>query len=322
LYTKENYNIFKNMFLDKKIQKKLTALAGGLFMFVLSTGCSEKNAVTDTTQKTIKIAAVFYPQYIMCLNLTQNIPDIELSQPVSTSTFSFSDYEFTINDLAEISSCDILVINGAGMEHFPAQVLKLKENKLIAAAENYPLINNNPYIWMSPSGARYEVQRIAVGLSNLDPVHAQQYKANALIYEKKLASLSNEMHGILAAYKENSIVTFYEPVRYFADEFGLNILSVINCKSGTGPDKNEYAGFVHRIKSFQINGKNICLYAEQQFPVSAETLIEKKTGLVVNKIDPCVSGPLVPDAYIDAQEKNLLIFVQSLSGNYDDGDNR
>jgi zinc transport system substrate-binding protein len=319
---KENYNILKRMFSDKRKSKKLTALAGSLCMFFLSAGCSEKNAVSDTTQKTIKIAAVYYPQYIMCLNLTQNIPDVELFLPVSTGMFSFSDYELTINDLSEISSCDILVINGAGMEHIPAQILKIKENKLIVAAEKYPLINNNPYIWMAPSGARYEILRIACGLANLDPVHAQQYKSNAKIYEKKLDSLSNEMKEALAAYKQNNVITFYEPVRYLANEFGLNILSVIKCKSGAVLGKNEYAGFLSQIKSVQKNSKNICLYAEQQFSPSTENLIETKTGLVVNKIDPCVSGPFVPDAYTDAQEKNLLIFVQSLSGNYDDEGNR
>ena len=289
-------------------------------MFFLSSGCSEKKAA-DTSQKTVKIAAAFYPQYIMCLNITQNISDVELTLSVPSGTFPLSDYQLSRKDLAEIYACDIFVINGAGMENFPAQVLTLKKSRLIAAAGNYPLINNNPYVWLSPAGACYEVQRIADGLSNLDSLHASQYRTNAEIYEKKLTSLSNEMRKALAVYKGTSIVTLYEPVRYLSDEFGLNILSAIKYWPETEADKKGLTEFVRQIKSAQKNSRHICLYAEQQFPVSVGKLIETKTGLIVHKIDPCISGPLVPDAYIDAQEKNLFIFVQSLSGCYDDGDN-
>jgi zinc transport system substrate-binding protein len=306
----------------KKISKKLTVFICIFSIFFLPVSCSKKNASADTPLKKVKITAAFYPLYIMCLNITQDIPDVELSLLVPQDTVSFSDYEFTTKDLTIISSCDILVINGAGMEQFPAQTLKLKQNKLITAAENYPLINNNPCIWISPSGARYEVQQTADGLSRLDPGHAAKYRKNAEIYEKKLSSLSNEMNKALTVYKGNDIVTFYEPLGYLAEEFGLNILSVIVHKPGVQPGTKELTGVVRQIKSAQKNNRSICLYAEQQFPSSAEKIIETKTELVINKIDTCSTGLLDPDAYIDAQEKNLLVFMQSLSGNYDDGDNQ
>lgn len=309
------------MFSERKVLQGLTALTGGLFMLFFPAGCSKKNVPPEPPRRTLKITAAFYPQYVMCLNLTQNVPDVELSLLVPDTTLNFSDYRLTTKDLTAVSSCGIFVINGVGMEQFLDQARKLKPDALIIAAENYPLVHNNPYVWVSPSGARYEVRQIAAGLARLDPVHAAQYEANAGIYEKKLSVLSDEMHAALDPYKGSSVISFHEAFPYLAEEFGLHIVSEVKHKTGAVPDKRELTAALRQIKSAQKNNSSICLYAEQQYPPAAAEMIEAETGLPVNELDFCITGQLTPDAYTDAQEKNLLVLRQSLSDNYDDGDN-
>lgn len=298
----------------------MTVLAGGLFMLFLSAGCS-RQAVPQDTSGALRITAAFYPQYIMCLNLTQNVTGVELSLLVPDTTLYFSDYRLTTKDLAAVSSCDIFVINGAGMEQFLRQAQKIKPDTLITAAEKYSPVNNNPYIWLSPSGAISEVQQIAEGLAGLDPAHAEKYKENADLYEKKLSRLSDEMHTTLDKYKGCSIIIFDEPFRYLAAEFDLHAVLSIDRRPGAVPDKKELAANLHQIKNVQKNCRSICLYAELQYPRSSGETIETETGLPINRLDLCVTGECTPDAYINAQEKNLLILRQSLSGNYDDGEN-
>lgn len=288
-------------------------------MLFFPAGCAKKNVPADSTRMTLKITAAFYPQYVMCLNLTQNVPDVELSLLVPDTTLCFSDYRLTTKDLTAVSSCDVFVINGAGMEQFPDQARKLKPESLIAAAENYPLLNDNPYVWVSPAGARYEVRQIAAGLSRLDPAHAAQYETNAGIYERKLAALSDEMHAALNPYKGSGVISFHEAFPYLAAEFGLRIVSDVKHKPGTAPDKKELTDTLRQIKSAQKNNGGICLYAELQYQSAAAEKIETETGLSVNGLDFCITGRLTAGAYIDAQEKNLLVLRQSLSDRYDEG---
>jgi zinc transport system substrate-binding protein len=306
---------------EKKTAKKLTVLGAVLFLLFLPAGCTKK-AVREIPVKTVKITATFYPLYIMCLNLTQGVSGVELSLLAPDTTVSLREYMLTTKDLTAVSSCDILVANGAGMERFIEQAVKLKQNALITAADHYPLIDTDPYIYFSPAGARYEVRQIADGLCRLDPEHSAKYRVNAEIYDRKLSALSDEMHEALKPYKGNNIIVLHEAFRYLAAEFGLNAVSAIDRIPGTTPSPLDFSSIVRSIKSQQKNSRYICLYAEQQYPAAAAEALESKTGLVINKLDPCVSGPLTPEAYTDAQEKNLLVLRQSLSDNYDDGDSR
>ena len=291
-------------------KRSLSAVFAALCIFT-AVSCSKKTEKADS--RTIKITATFYPLYIMCLNLTANVPDVELTMLAPPETGCLHDYTLTTKDMQAITSCSILVANGAGMESFLDKALSLKKDAVITAAEGYSLIDGNPHVWVAPAGALYEVRRIADGLVKLDPAHAQQYAANEASYCRKLSDLSAEMHTMLDPYAGSSIITFHEAFPYFASEFSLNLASVIEREPGTAPSAKELSELIRQIKSVQKTGRAVSLYAEPQYSSSSADVIASETGLTVYELDPCVTGPLSADAYINAQEKNMLVLAQSLS---------
>ena len=286
--------------------KKMTAALAAFCLAALT-------AFSAQPQKVLKITATFHPLYIMLENITENVPGVEIAMLAPANTGCLHDYELTTRDMKAITNCDILVANGAGMENFLQKALSMKKGAVIVAADGFPLTENNPHVWVSPTGAVYEVQNIAAGLEKLDTAHAALYKQNADTYVSKLQQLSSDMHAALDGFAGSRIVTFHEAFPYFASEFHLSIASVIEREPGTIPNARELADLIAQIKQAQKDGSSISLFAEPQYSSSAAGVIARETGLTVYELDPCVTGPLDKDSYITSMRQNMTVLQKALS---------
>jgi zinc transport system substrate-binding protein len=269
--------------------------------------------IKEERQNEVKITATFYPLYIMLENITDGIPGVSISMLAPPNTGCLHDYELTTKDMKAITSCDILIANGAGMEMFLDRALEQKKGAVIVAAEGFQLVDDNPHVWVSPKGAAYEVNHITEKLAELDKVHAAQYKANGARYAAEIETLAADMHAALDKYAGSRIITFHEAFPYFAAEFKLNQVSVIEREPGTVPNAKELAQLIALIKEAQQNGRNISLFAEPQYSSSAADVIAAETGLKVRELDPCVTGTFAKDSYIVTMKKNLNVLKEALS---------
>ena len=281
---------------------------------MLLTGCTKSAKQSDGVKKdgSIKICATFYPLYVMLLNITDGVPGVELSMLAPSDTGCLHDYQLTTRDMKAIESCDVLVANGAGMEDFLDKALSLKKERTIVAAEGMHLVDNNPHVWVSPSGALYEVEHITQKLSELDSTRGALYRKNADAYEAKLTILLNEMHRSLDKYAGAKVITFHEAFPYFTAEFKFTPVAVIERDAGTEPSAKELASLIKTIQAAQAGGEKITLFAEPQYPSGAAEIISKETGLTVGELDPAVTGALDKDAYLDAMKKNEDVLKQML----------
>lgn len=274
---------------------------------------SGKQASASADSGKIKITASFYPIYIMLLNLTDGIDDVEVSLLAPAETGCLHDYQLTTGDMKLIEKCDILVVNGSGMEDFFDKAFSMKKGSLIVASDGFELLDGNPHVWVSVSGAIYEVQKITEGLCALDSKNSESYKKNSLAYIEKLNVLEQKMKSALASFAGKKIITFHEAFPYFAKEFGFEISAVIEQEPGTVPSAKELAKIIERIKSVTSLGEDVALFAEPQYSSNAAKIIAKETGLSVYELDPCVNGQLKKNAYIEGMEKNLSVLMNAFS---------
>ena len=110
-----------------------------------------------------------------------------------------------------------------------------------------------------------------------------------------------------------SIVTFHEAFPYFASDFGLEIIAVVEREPGTVPSAKELNELIQNLIKIKEEGIKPSLFAEPQYSSSTAKIISKETGLSVNILDPCVTGELTKNAYLDAMGKNLEVLKTSLS---------
>ncbi|MCQ2240291.1 metal ABC transporter substrate-binding protein [Treponema sp.] len=290
-------------------------------LLVLLSSCTQKKAPAvqpeKTDENTIKITATFYPLYVLLLNITDGIDGVELSMLAPPDTGCLHDYQLTTKDMKKIESCNILVANGSGMEDFIEKILETKKDSLIIASEGFELTDNNSHVWVSPTGAIHETQRVVEGLSHLDPSNATKYVMNGNAYLAKLQNLSSYMHSLLDEFSGEKIVTFHEAFPYFASEFNLQIASVIEREPGEVPGPKELKEQISEINSILSGGTKIALFAEPQYSYSTAEIIAKETGLKVFELDPCVTGkidaPEAKDSYISAMKKNAEVLREALS---------
>ncbi len=145
-------------------------------------------------------------------------------------------------------------------------------------------------------------------MSRVDPGNAPQYEKNSREYIARLEALRREMHDGLDAYRGTPIVTFHEAFSYFAEEFGLKIVGVIEREPGSAPSARELADTIGIIKKLRVKA----LFSEPQYPAAAAETIARETGVRLYLLDPAVTGPATPDAYIDTMRKNLATLKVAL----------
>lgn len=294
--------------------KVIAIVFAGLLLF---SGCSGGTGVVPDNEKTIVTS--FYPMYIFTQNVAKDVPGVRVVNMTEPQTGCLHDYQMIPADLKTLEKADAFVINGAGMEAFMDKVVKQRPQlNIIEASKGMELLKDqngeeNAHVWVSISGAIQEVKNIADGLAAFDSENAGAYKKNAEEYVKLLEAQSKKMHEALDSFKNKDIVTFHEAFPYFAKEFGLTIVSVVEREPGTEPSAGELAGLIDKIRSTGVK----VLFAEPQYSQKAAESIAKQTGAKVYLLDPVVTGEkeAPADSYIKVMDQNLEVLTEAFSAN-------
>jgi len=153
-----------------------------------------------------------------------------------------------------------------------------------------------------------QARNLGKAMAEVDPRNADAYRKNTDAYAAKLEALRSKMEAALAHYRGRKIVTFHQAFPYFAEEFGLEIAAVIQREPGSAPSAKELAETIDLIKTAGVNA----LFSEPQYPSAAADAISRETGAKVYVLDPVVTGPDDPDAYIRTMERNLAVLTEAL----------
>ena len=299
-----------------------------LTLVILSiTGCSSntndnnKSGNSKDKEDSIKVVTSFYPMYLLASNVVKDIDNVELINMTNSATGCLHDYSLTTDNIKLLEDCDVFIINGAGMESFLDKVLEQKPDlKIIDASEGMELIKSdymdeshnhdhghdhdeeyNPHVWLSVENAIKQVENIENKLIEYNSINKDKYSQNAREYIEQLSNLDNKIHSELDNIKNKNIVTFHEAFPYFAKEYGLNIVGVVQREAGSEPSAKELQETIEKIKKLDV--KAICV--EPQYSTKAAETISKETNVKVYTLDPIVTEESKNSSYIDIMNKNL-----------------
>jgi zinc transport system substrate-binding protein len=303
--------------------KRVMLLAIAATCLLLFSGCagdvSDSGAKPSATngQGDIIIVTSFYPVYVATINVTRGVEGVRVINMTQPQTGCLHDYQLTPADMKIIGQAKFFVINGAGMEAFLDKVVRQQPQlKIIDASKGIELLKNkngepNPHVWVSISNAIRQADNIAAELAAADSAHAAKYRSNAAEYAGKLAGLRAIMLQSLAGARNKDIVTFHEAFPYFAQEFSLNVVAVVEREPGTEPSPEELAGTIRTVKAAKVKA----LFAEPQYSAKAAEVIGRETGVKVYLLDPAVTGDTgaaAYDSYLKAMEHNLRVLQEAL----------
>ena len=300
----------------RSTSKILSLLLLVLSVALVGCGGTDKPAEKKTAEP-FRIVTSFYPMYVATINITDGVDGVEVYNMTKPQTGCLHDYQLMTEDMKTLEKADAFVINGAGMEDFMDKVTEQqKKLKVIDASRGIELIHDdeegdNPHVWLSVTDAITQVRNIADQLKEADPAHAAAYEKNAAAYIEKLTSLKSEMHAALDNVPHKDIVTFHEAFPYFAKEFNLNIIGVVEREPGTEPTPTELQETIEQVNALPTK----VLFTEPQYSPAAAETIARETGAKIYTLDPVVTGEATPaakNAYIDTMKKNMKTLQEAL----------
>ncbi len=196
------------------------------------------NNLGNNPSSKITVLATFYPLY----DFAQNVGGDKISVSVLVpETVDVHDFQPTPSDIAQVSSANVLIYNGAGLEPWIQDVINSAGNPnliTVDTSKNITILpvspqfqqgnrTVDPHIWLNPEDAKQQVNNILQGLIQADPADTQYFTSNANTYLAKLDELNTEAINATTNTATNVFVTFHEAFSYFAKQYNVTQISIL-----------------------------------------------------------------------------------------------
>lgn len=297
---------------------------------------SAKN--TDEADDMLTVVTSFYPMYIATLNIVDGVKGVRLENLSEPQTGCLHDFQLTPEDMKLLSTADVFVINGGGIESFMSDVAKAYPKlDVVEACEDVALLSEddadsdhdhdhdadaesdsdhdhdhgdeNAHAWMSVPRYRTMVKTIASHLAQKDEAHAEEYYANAEKYDAKLAKLEKEQDSLKSLTDGQNIVIFHEAYAYVADDFSMNACYLLDLDEERSVSAGEIKQVISAIKD---DGVSVIL-AEELYGKSMGDTVSRETDVHVVYIDPLNRGEYDKDSYLDGMEQNIELIKDAFT---------
>ncbi len=288
---------------------------------------TQNNADQSTSGK-LKVYTSFYPLYDFARKVGGDKVDVTNLVPAGTEPH---DWEPATTDILSLEKGDILIYNGAGMEHWVDQVTSSLENKnlvLVEASDGLTLLEGgeeeeeehddaegsgyDPHVWLSIRNAKKEMENIKNAFVKADPDNSDYYEENYTKYAAGFDELDQKFTSELSAAANKDIVVAHKAFAYLCADYGLNQVAIEGLAADSEPDAKRMAEIIEFAKS---NNINTIFFEELVSPKVAETIaseIGAKTD-VLNPLEGLTQEQLnTGEDYLSVMEENLEALLKAL----------
>jgi zinc transport system substrate-binding protein len=177
------------------------------------------------------------------------------------------------------------------------------------AADHHDHDGVDPHIWMDPANGATIAIAIADELAEIDPEHAEDYRANLQTLLASLTNLGNDLRAKVAPIQDKPYVVFHDAYQYLETGLGLNAVGSIT----VSPDQKPGAKRLHEIEDKIHDTGAVCIFAEPQFRPAIVEAVVSDTGIRTGTLDPLGSDIAAgPTAYQEILAQNVDALVDCL----------
>ena len=265
-------------------------------------------------QSAAQIAATTLPVYEFTAHLCDGT-GLSVTQLVTEQVSCLHDYSLNVRQVRAAEAAELIVISGAGLEDFMADLLHGKST--IDSSAGIALIEGghdhdhdhetadhaghhheeDPHIWLSPENAKVMTQNICAGLSAKYPEYAFTFYENLTTLHAQLDALQAYGEENLAGLSCRELITFHDGFAYLADSFDLTILEAVEEESGSEASASELIHLIEEVEHHHLPA----IFTETLGSVSAARIIADETGAQVYTLDMIMHG----ESYFDAMYRNI-----------------
>lgn len=275
-----------------------------------------------------RIVTSFFPIYCWTVHVAGEFADVENLLPGRVDPHAYS---FTTSDARKLTSADLIVVNGLGLESWLPKVQRngtVATNKIVTVsaglqtqllfgahhhhhdgdAHGHAGEQANEHLWLDPTLAAHGVSNILAALQRLDPAHAAAYASNAQAYVARLHQLDADIRAKLAGVTNRAIVTYHDAFPYFTRRYGLEIAGVVEQQPGVPPGPKYLSELGKKIRAQKIPA--IFVPPGVRHPLAQRLASDLKVKLA--ELDTLESGPLSPSAYEQLMRHNAEALANHL----------
>jgi zinc transport system substrate-binding protein len=169
----------------------------------------------------------------------------------------------------------------------------------------------DPHIWMSPENGKAIARDITVELAEIDPTHADFYRANLKSLLGKIDATKDDLTQRISAVQDKPFIVFHDAYQYLEHSFKLKAVGSITIS----PDRKPGAKRLHDIENKITSSGAACVFAEPQFKPALVQSIVADTGARIGTLDPLGADiDAGPNAYTDILSQNIDALASCLKG--------
>ncbi len=285
--------------------KKLSVFILALLQLVLSTACQSTNPNSDKLQ----VYTSFYAMYDFAKQIGGDKADIYLLCPPGQEPH---DFEPTAHDIAKLSTADIFIYNGMGMEHWAKSVADmLSDNVTVIEASKYAthkVQNGDPHIWLNPKNAYEQGEAIADALIEKDPANKDYYKKNLKEYRQKINYLKQDLETARNMFRSHTIVVSHDAYANLCELLKITQISVSGKDNADEPTPQKMAEIEKYIKENNIK----YIFTEPLGTSDIMKALAKDTGCEILALDPFEGNSENKD-YFKVMYENIAALTQALN---------
>ncbi|MCD8299728.1 MAG: metal ABC transporter substrate-binding protein [Clostridiales bacterium] len=264
---------------------------------------------TAGNESELNVVTSFYPMYVAAKNVIGDAGDVTLTNLSEPQTGCLHDYQLTTEDMKLLSTADVFIINGGGIEDFLEKVAEqYPELTIIDACEGLDLIEDNAHAWMSMALYRSQVENICEGLIAEDPGRSDIYQENTDEYIAEVQALEDEYADLAGELAGQPVILFHEAYEYLADEMGLDVAGEMDLDEERQVSAGEVADILATIETDDVP----VILAEELYGKDMGDRMEAESDVAVVYIDPLTRGSYDDaDSYLEGMRKNLELIKEA-----------
>ena len=263
------------------------------------TGCGKK--IDESGEK---IVTSIYPMYIIALNLTNDVPNVNLHKMADNQVGCLHNYTLQTADLKKIENANVFIKNGLGIENFMDKVTQIYPNLNVidASQSDLNLIKDedelNGHVWNSIENYKKQVSYIATELERINPENAELYSENARKYIEKI----NEI-DLYKTENDEYVISCNEAFEYLLQDANLKVIPVYTDHDESSLSSGIISKVINEAKEKQVKA----IVIDEQDDIKNAEIISKETGAQIIKLNSNLYGENDKDSYLNAMKSNFDI---------------
>jgi ABC-type Zn uptake system ZnuABC Zn-binding protein ZnuA len=264
-------------------------ISATLAAVALVAGCSGGGS-SGRDDDAIRVVTTVSPITNLAQNVGGDLVQITGIVPEGTNSHTF---EPAPSDARAFAEADIVFINGLHLEEPTRELAEANVRPGVPIVElgaetiqpdeyiydsSFPEAGGdpNPHLWTDPVYAERYAELIADGLAEVDPAHAETYRANEAGLAERLDELDRIAREVTATVppENRKLLTYHDSFPYFAREYGWTVIGAIQPADFADPTPQEVADLIDQIEAEQIPA----IFGSEVFPSPVLQQIADETG--------------------------------------------